>query len=321
MIQAICDDDRGYQLMKIEAPSWPLKLKALSILFFPAALLGQFVTDDSDGFYRHLYDDGRESILVEYSVKARSLEVGLEMIQNTCSGQTEPFSCQMIIPSERKTIIHVWTKHPDFQKIGHFLDRTSANSFMISPLNRISWRQKGLDSSGGNREDISLACGHFDWMPPDSDSKEEVGIHAMAFQGVLENEQLLNRASVLQYILLLGPALAVINDDGSYRLIEIETLGRIDPFFLLENVVETMEFIFKTADSSICRTIFSTATSFGLNPTPLYDEEILPAVVHREGDTYHIRFLDGITPVVVDKEGDAHQKLYPHLFQQEVKSR
>ena len=300
-------------------------LKTLSVFFLPIVILGQFVADDSDGFYRRLYDDGRESILVEHFLEEQPIEIGLEMVQNTCSGETEPFSCRMIIPAERRRIAYVWTKHTDFEKIGRFSGGTR-DSFFISPFHRIFWRQVGLDPSGGIREDISLACGHFDWMrPAGGDSKEGVKIQAMAFQGELENRQLFNTALVPQYIFILGPTLAIPTIDGSYRLTEIEflnTKGHIPPrsqdyYTGIFGMTEIMEFIFKTADSSICRTTFSIGDITGPiqdNITFQYAREILPAVVHREGESYHIKFRDGIIPVVVDREGDIHQKNYPHSF-------
>ena len=113
--------------------------KALSILFLPAVVLGQsFINDNSDGFYRRLYDDGRESILVERFVKGFTKEVVLEMRQNTCSGETEPFSCKMIVPNEGRRIARVWTKHGDFEKIGHLSEHTHTlwSSVFFSSLDR-----------------------------------------------------------------------------------------------------------------------------------------------------------------------------------------
>ena len=301
-------------------------LRILSLLFFPAVLSGQFVTDDSDGFYRRLYEDGREAILVQYFLEGQPIEIGLEMVQNTCSGETEPFSCRMIIPREKRILTYIWTKHPDPEKIGRFAN-VGGGMMAASLLDHMLWGQLGPGLPNELRKDISLICGRFDWMPSGDDSKEEVDIQAVAFQGDFENGQLLNSVSAPQYTLLLGPALAVLADDGNYHLTGIENLSLANYLGLANHIsmtgppvdivtlraTEMMEFIFKTADSSICQTVFSTQSLiYGAFPQNI--KRIPRILVHKEGESYHIEFPDRITPVVVDKEGDIQQNLYPHSF-------
>ena len=126
-------------------------------------------------------------------------------------------------------------------------------------------------------------------MPLGNGPKEEVRIQAMAFQQDLVNQQLLNRVVTPQYILLLGPALAVPNTDGSYHITEIEGLGVRRSYWpnsqrttriRIFDLAEMVEFIFKTADSSVCRTTFLIGDSY-FNRTRTnnvqYDRENPPA--------------------------------------------
>ena len=117
----------------------------------------------------------------------------------------------------------------------------------------------------------------------------------MAFQANVNNDQ--------QYILTAGGIHSILDEDGRYRLVEIETigLGHIDSDLLKELAeVDLVEFIVE-ADFSLCRAVFS-ATVLKQENQVFTDMVNLfgPIPVHE------------MTPVIVD-DGDPHQLLDRHL--------
>ena len=243
---------------------------------------------------------------MEHFSEVEPFVVHLEMMENTCPHNDLSPSYVMNIPLEKRSISYVWTKHPsragDYTAGVYKGSREGAYSLIISPFHRFLWGQLGFDSLGLDREIIL--------RPSRVQSREEIRVHSLSFQADMRNRQFLTSNSTQQFVFQAVGVQLVLDDDGNYRLTETESFGVGRHFNILSvlSSISSVEFVFED-DSSFCEAVFSAIPSRwqGLvfpRDTRFIDVRYLPP-----------SFKEEMTPAVVDKDRDPHQRFYSRFFE------
>ena len=285
--------------------------RRFALLFLlPSLICGQTLVAPLGGFYRYIYEDGREATLMEYfSSEVEPFSIHLEMMENTCSNNNLPPSYIMNIPLERRSVAYIWTKHP--RKVGGHAANRYGNgemtySLIISAFHRFLWNQLGFDPLGTGQE-VTL-------RPSERQDREEIEVQSISFQADVENKQLLiagMRVTTQLVFRAVGVRL-VLDDEGNYRLTEPEIFGVNRNLNILERLsrMNSVEFVFKE-NSSLCRAVFLATPSRWQGRLFARDSYL----IHVQDLPDARAFKEEMAPVIVDKEGDPHQRFYLEIFE------